>query len=111
MLRKVGLLSEGPIRTSDSSKVISVSVRSTFSHPLSGRIAYDSDHRPRSSSRELNLIELRDLEFLCGTARQDRELMQGKFVLVIAAGDQAVYRDHAIVTERRMAAVAVYMTA
>ena len=26
--------------------------------------------------------------------------MQGKFVLVIAAGDKAVYRNHAIVTER-----------
>ena len=37
--------------------------------------------------------------------------MQGKFVLVIAAGDKAVYRNHAIVTERAHGAVAVYMTA
>ena len=38
-------------------------------------------------SRHLNLVELRDLEFLRGAAGQNRELVQREFVLVIAAGD------------------------
>jgi hypothetical protein len=46
-------------------------------------------------SRHLNLVELRDFEFLRGAAGQYCELMQGEFVLVVAADHEAVYRNQA----------------
>ena len=57
----------------------------------------------------LILLELRDLEFLCGAAGQDRELVQSEFVLEIVAGDEAIYRNHTIVAEGPHGAVAVFV--
>ena len=43
----------------------------------------------------LDLVELRDLEFLPSTGGQDREPVQCELVLVIAAGDEAVHGNRA----------------
>jgi hypothetical protein len=56
---------------------------------------FEIDRGARELSGNPDLVELRDLEFLRGAAGQDRELVQREFVLVIAAGDEAVYRNHA----------------
>jgi hypothetical protein len=45
-------------------------------------------------STYLDLVELRGLEFLRGADRQYRKLVQREFVLVIAAGDEAVHGNH-----------------
>jgi len=42
------------------------------------------------SSRNLDLVEFRNLELGRGTAGQDRELVHGKLMLVIPAGNEAV---------------------
>jgi hypothetical protein len=53
---------------------------------LSFKLCPDSHH--------LDLVELRDLEFLRSAAGQYRELVQGEFVLVIAPGDEGVNWNH-----------------
>jgi len=52
-----------------------------------------------STSRNLDLIELRDAKLFRGAAGEDGELVQGEFVFVVAAGDEAVDGDHAGVAE------------
>jgi hypothetical protein len=59
-------------------------------------------------SRDSDLFELRDLEFLRGASGQDGELVQREFVLVIAASDEAVHWNHAIIAKGRTA-VAEYV--
>jgi hypothetical protein len=55
--------------------------------------------RLRSDSHNLDLVEFGYLEFCRGAARQYRKLVQREFVLVIAAGDEAVHGNHAIIAK------------
>jgi hypothetical protein len=58
-------------------------------------VGYDCD-----LSGKLDFVKLCDFEFLRGTTGQDRELVQSKFVFVIAASDQPIDRNNGFVAER-----------
>jgi hypothetical protein len=58
-----------------------------------------------TDSRDLNLVELRDLEFLRGAAGKYRKLVQRELVLVIAASNEAVHGNHVQNVPRLVAAI------